>query len=300
MYTFAEKSIIMTEKVTPLTWQKDLKNRARGESIGNDFILLDNFSMLPLFNYPFKLDMRVVMICTNGTVRGTIDMQPYNLLAPFIIIVQPNQILSYEYVSEDFAGYCLIFSNNFSTEVQPHLDKRLSIAAAIRSKPYIQLDSQSMRFIRKFLFILKKFMAMTENPYRLEMIKHLTMISYYMARQSFENIIDPAKPSRQALLIEKFTTLVQENYRTQRKTAFYAGKLCLTPKYLSEVVKVATGKSVSDWIGDYVIFETKALLKSTNMTVQQISDELNFPSQSFFGKYFKRLEGVSPKEYRGK
>jgi AraC-like DNA-binding protein len=176
----------------------------------------------------------------------------------------------------------------------------LPVAAAIREKPYIRLDSQSMKFVRKFLFTLKKFMTMTENPYRLEMIKHLMIVSYYMVRPNFENVIAPAKPSRQALLIEKFTALVRENYRMQRKTAFYADKLCLTPKYLSEVVKAATGKSVSDWIDDYVILETKALLKSTNMTVQQIGDELNFPSQSFFGKYFKRNAGVSPREYRGK
>jgi AraC-like DNA-binding protein len=66
------------------------------------------------------------------------------------------------------------------------------------------------------------------------------------------------------------------------------------------MVKSATGKFAIEWIDDYVMLEAKALLKSTNMTIQQISDELNFPSQSFFGKYFKRREGVSPKEYRGK
>jgi AraC-like DNA-binding protein len=293
----------MERTVTPLTWQKDIKyvkEKAKGKSVGNDFILLDDFSMLPLFNYPFKLDMLVVMACTKGTVRGTIDMQPYNLFAPFVIIVQPKQILSYEYVSEDFAGSCLIFSNDFSIEVQPRLNERLPIAAAIREKPYIQLGSQDMQFIRKFLFTLKKVMALTENPYRLEMIKHLTMVAYYMARPRIENIIEPTKPSRQVLLIEKFTIFVRENYRTQRKTAFYADKLCLTPKYLSETVKSATGKSVSGWIDDYVILETKALLKSTNMTIQQISEELNFPSQSFFGKYFKRNVGMSPKEYREK
>ncbi|MDR1180556.1 MAG: helix-turn-helix domain-containing protein, partial [Bacteroidales bacterium] len=54
----------------------------------------------------------------------------------------------------------------------------------------------------------------------------------------------------------------------------------------------------SDWIDNFVILEAKALLKSTNMTIQQISDELNFPSQSFFGKSFKRIVGMSPKMYR--
>ncbi|MDR1381894.1 MAG: helix-turn-helix domain-containing protein, partial [Tannerella sp.] len=59
-------------------------------------------------------------------------------------------------------------------------------------------------------------------------------------------------------------------------------------------------KSAAEWVDDFVMIEAKALLKSTNMTVLQISDELNFNSQSFFGKYFKRLAGMSPKEYRGK
>jgi AraC-like DNA-binding protein len=290
----------MERIITPLMWQKDIKNRARSESIGNDFILVDDFSMLPLFNYPFKLDMLVVMVCTKGTVRGTIDMQPYHLVAPFMITVHPNQILYYEYVSEDFAGHCLIFSKDFSAEIHPHLNERLPIATAIRKKPYVQLDDRGIRFIRKFLFVLNRFMAMTDNPYRLEMIKHLTMISYYMTRPSFENIIEQAKPDRQALLAENFTTLVRENYRMQRETAFYADKLCLSPKYLSEAVKAATGKSVPKWIDDCVILEAKALLKSTNMTIQQISEEMNFPSQSFFGKYFKRNTGMSPKEYRGK
>jgi AraC-like DNA-binding protein len=80
---------------------------------------------------------------------------------------------------------------------------------------------------------------------------------------------------------------------------FYAKKLCMAPKYLSAVIKEKTGKSAFEWINDYVILEAKSLLKSTNMTIQQISDELNFANQSFFGKYFKRLAGMSPKSYRG-
>ena len=98
--------------------------------------------------------------------------------------------------------------------------------------------------------------------------------------------------------MEKFLSLVQINYKEQRGLEFYADKLCFTPKYLSKVIKENSGTSANDWIDNHVVLEAKALLKSTNMTIQQISDELNFPSQSFFGKYFKRHVGVSPKEYK--
>jgi AraC-like DNA-binding protein len=64
------------------------------------------------------------------------------------------------------------------------------------------------------------------------------------------------------------------------------------------VIKEASGTTANDWIDRYVVLEAKALLKSTGMTIQQISEELNFSSQSFFGKYFKRRTGMSPSEYK--
>lgn len=91
---------------------------------------------------------------------------------------------------------------------------------------------------------------------------------------------------------------IQKHYKTERSVNFYANKLFLTAKYLSKVVQENSGKTATNWIDDYVILEAKALLNSSKLTIQQISDELNFPSQSFFGKYFKRKVGMSPKEYR--
>jgi AraC-like DNA-binding protein len=81
---------------------------------------------------------------------------------------------------------------------------------------------------------------------------------------------------------------------------FYADKLHITPKHLSKVLKAVGSKPPNDLIDDHVALEAKALLKSTNKTIQQITDELNFPSQSFFGKYFKRITGMSPREYKSK
>lgn len=97
--------------------------------------------------------------------------------------------------------------------------------------------------------------------------------------------------SHYELIFETFIKLVQENYKRERLLGFYADKLCITPKHLSKVIKETSGKSANNWIDDYTMLEAKALLKSTNLTVQQICDELNFDCQSFFGKYFKRHTG---------
>ena len=92
--------------------------------------------------------------------------------------------------------------------------------------------------------------------------------------------------------------MLQANFKREREVHFYADKLCITAKHLSQVVKDVTGNTALNIIEEYVITESKALLLSTNMSIQQISDDLNFPSQSVFGKYFKRITGVSAREYR--
>jgi AraC-like DNA-binding protein len=99
-------------------------------------------------------------------------------------------------------------------------------------------------------------------------------------------------------LMQRFLAEVRTHYKQERRVIYYAERLHITTGYLSTLVHRVSGKSPSDWINDFVVMEAKVLLKSSTLTVQQIAHELNFPSQSFFGKYFKRLVGLSPKEYR--
>ncbi len=79
---------------------------------------------------------------------------------------------------------------------------------------------------------------------------------------------------------------------------FYAAQLNLTPKYLSTLIRQTSGRTASEWIDDYVILEAKNLLKYSTMSVQEIAYSLNFPNQSFFGKYFKNHTGQTPSGYR--
>lgn len=105
-------------------------------------------------------------------------------------------------------------------------------------------------------------------------------------------------PKGQNRIHERFINLVQQNFKKERFLDFYAEKLEVSTKHLSRTVKEATGFSAVDWIDRLVILEAKVLLKSTNLSIQQISDELNFTSQSFFGRYFKKHTGRSPKDFR--
>ena len=97
---------------------------------------------------------------------------------------------------------------------------------------------------------------------------------------------------------KQFTHLLGEHYRTERSVGFYARQLCITPKYLTTIIKRISGLSVSEWIDNYVIIEAKTLLKYSHMSIQEIAYYLNFPNQSFFGSYFKRNTGMSPSQYK--
>ncbi|MDR3217915.1 MAG: helix-turn-helix domain-containing protein, partial [Dysgonamonadaceae bacterium] len=151
-----------------------------------------------------------------------------------------------------------------------------------------------------YYHILKRVVRQIRNPHRLEMVRLLSQAFFYGINDVDQLRQGNAAPTnKKDELFNSFYRLVLQHYKDSREVGFYADKLCVAPKYLSAAIKETTGKSAFEWITDYVLLEAKSLLKSTNMTIQQISDELNFANQSFFGKYFKRLAGMSPKSYRG-
>ena len=116
----------------------------------------------------------------------------------------------------------------------------------------------------------------------------------YFDRQEIEG------GSRQDEIFKNFIALVHENCISQREVTFYASKLCISTKYLTGICKSVTGEAAKKIIDDFAILEIKVLLQSTGLTIQEIADRLGFPDQSYLGRYFKRHEGMSPKEYQSK
>ena len=100
--------------------------------------------------------------------------------------------------------------------------------------------------------------------------------------------------SRQDELFKQFMILLKENFKHEHTLSFYADRLCVSPKYLSTIVKTVSGQSVSKWIDVYLIDEIKSLLRNSNLSIKEIACLLNFPNISFFGKFVKRQTGKSP------
>ena len=104
--------------------------------------------------------------------------------------------------------------------------------------------------------------------------------------------------NRNQEIVKELVRVVIENYRSERNISFYAEKMHLSPQHLSTTIKKTTGKTLTDIISTFVIRDAQAKLRSTELTIQEIAYSLNFPDISFFGKYFKRYTGMSPKQYR--
>ncbi len=271
------------------------------ESIGDDFILMNDISAVPLFDYPTKVDYAVSSICLKGRVEGTINLKPISISENDISVVLPDQIVQYSYISDDFSGLVFVMSKRFNDNLELSIKDSIPVMFYLKENPVIHLVTDEIEHLLKYYDILLHTVRMTHNTNRLEIVRLLVQALFY-SLNNFQQIreISGVPKSKREGLFDTFYELVLAHYKESREVGFYAEKLCLTPKYLSTVIKEKTGKSAFDWINDYVMLEAKSLLKSTNMTIQQISGELNFANQSFFGKFFKQHTGVSPKEYRGR
>lgn len=243
---------------------------------------------------PKKIEKAVISVCTSGYCRVKVNLQEYELESPMLITLMPGQIIEPMETSANFQAYTIALSKRFldMINIPGWQQKYLSMY----NNPATPLNEEQLTATRFFFGILYRAAANSSNPFRLQVIENLIRVFYYGGISSNET---PATHTAyKNSLVERFLELVHEHYRTERMIGFYADRICVTPKYLSKVVKEHTGRSAGEWIESHVILDARAMLQSSDMTIQQIAASLNFPNQSFFGKYFKRATGLSPKEYR--
>lgn len=269
-------------------------------SLSDSFFFKDDFSIFtvkcrPIIKHPFKVETYGFILCKEGTSRGTIDLSPFELKKGMMIMIAPGQLLTTVSISEDFEGMNVLMSPRFIDSLGLPYDFELS--DMVKKNSIVELSESLYESLytccQMFIRLLSE-----ERPYQMETLKHLTCAYFYGLNSYLLQLQERAPLASNELLVKNFMEKVRKHYHEERKVTFYAQELCITPGYLSTIVSEVTGKTASGWIEDFVSMEAKALLKSTNMTIQQISDSLNFPSQSFFGKFFKRVVGVSPREYR--
>jgi len=274
-------------------FKEDIYNHGR---IGNDLLLLNTGDYWSGGDDPHFAEATNVIFFIEGSADISINMEDYHVEAPCMVILMEGMLVSQKSLSENAAFDVIILSKHLTDTVLSESNVSSPLRNAVFQDPVFPLKGHK-HIVTSFRYLLENLVNETENTYRLEAVKHMALTLFYGFALS-RNHATPKTLSRKDSISEQFTSLVREKYKTNRSVAEYADMMCLTPKYLSQVVKDTTGKSALDWIDDFNIIECKALLKSTDLTIDQISSRMNFISPSLFGKYFKRITGVSPRAYR--
>ena len=265
--------------------------------IGDDLALINFNNNKPTYatHEPYKLKHAVICICTAGHCSIKVNLQQYEIESPMLVTLMPGQIVEGMNYSPNFDGINIVLSKRFIDIL--NLPGWQQQYMKLYNNPLNEISTEALRHLQIFYTILHKAASDEENPFRLQVIENLIRVFYYGGISKFRKFEDSSTTPKNSI-VERFMELVQEHYREERLIGFYADKLCITPKYLSKLVKENTGRSAGEWIDNHVILEARAMLQSSDMTIQQIAASLNFPNQSFFGKYFKRATGLSPKQYR--
>ncbi len=291
-----------TDRVVALETISDTADRV---SLDSDIVLWSQQMPLrlpsgDLLEFPVRVDATLIAVCTRGRGHVTIDMSEYEVKENTLLVLHPQHFLDADTFEEGTELSIMACSRKVVEEILPKLTDLLPLLLHYHSQPVIQLSEEEAEGIKAFYRFIGSRLEKTPSPYRRQKMLCLLQATLYemMDLNSMPDRKKPEARTRRDELMARFLLAVGEHYRTHREVRFYSDALCITPKHLSTVVKSVSGRTPGDWIESYVIMEAKMLLSTTDLSIQEIASQLNFPNQSFFGKYFRHQTGLSPSAFR--
>ena len=260
-------------------------------------MVIEECNTFPSMTYPYVSPQFVICIGHEGRVDLEYDSMPMYFERRNISIVYPNHAIMAHSVSPDYRCTLLVISSDF-------FDK-LRMRSAYRGyyqyleAPHFQLTDEQYTTICNMVNVIKA-IASLSSAMREEMLIHALDVMVSLITQ-FRNINLPAQqqPSDEKRLFLRFYDSIVLNFRKSREVQFYANLFCLTPKYFGTLIRNETGIGAGDWIARYVVMQAKMMLRSyPDRDIQRIASDLGFDDQASFSRYFKRVEGTTPSDFR--
>ncbi len=264
---------------------------------------VENFDIHRNFKvtYPHRHDdFYEILYLTNGTGSYTIDSIKYEIKPNSIFFVSPGQIHELD-LSADIKGYIFLFTSYFYhfNKSNPYKLFELPFFYNLNSETlplFLEIAEKQDNFFNLFqkaIFENQENLADSEEVIRA--ILDLILIDCKRLYPA-ENVLD--KTQKGKILVKRFKKLIEEKCTENLSIKQYANLLQISPNYLSETVKATTGRTSTDLINDRMLLEIKQMLRHSDKTISEIAYQLNFADQSYFSKYFKKLAGLSPGEFR--
>ena len=286
----------------------ELITMAGGEKrpgIMGECIAANSASEMEIFRFPSRLNALIIGVGTEGETSLTSNLQEFRLKKDSLFIFSPKHILQVQ-SNNRFKAHLIVIAPDFLKRINIDTKRMMPFFLQFGSLPCMELTQAESQSLRSFISMVEQELKGSETDFSSEIIGGLIAATIYKVGDILTHYltehpeVDSPIHNRAEEYFRQFTELLGEHYKHERSVGFYARQLCITPKYLTTLIKRISGKSVSEWIDNYVILEAKTLLKYSNMSVQEIAYYLNFPNQSFFGSYFKRNAGMSPSQYKAK
>lgn len=248
-----------------------------------------------------------IFYCQRGSVEVSLEGCHYHIKPGDVYIYMASTLVHLLHKSEDAEGIMVEVDFYY---ILPIVNKVINVESQLfmRKNPCVSLSGEQCAHFEYLLNNLWDRInaedCQKENVQyqhlKLELIKSMGQtICYEILNMYFTNQpLQPLQQGKKDVVFQNFMLSLFRFYRKKRDVSFYARMQHITPRYFSAIIKEKTGDSALQWIVRMVITEAKQLLEESDLSIKEIADQLNFPTQSFFGKYFKQYVGVSPKEYR--
>lgn len=262
-----------------------------------DIVLFEGTNDLPLFDFPYMVDHVVISFCMAGYIKGYYNMQEVTVSKGDFTVLLPGQLVSCCEVSPDYRSMMVLMTVDYAMKLRRQGSLKVQLASINRF--VIPLSDDEVQVMHHCYDVMRYLISNNVK----EKNEALNTIFYLMSQllNNFENFKNYTveKVSHQEHVFERFYNLLVKHYRESRKAIWYADKLCITPKYLSTIIKKTTSRSAVDWINDFVALKAKSLLiVRKQMTIAEIADYLGFEDQAIFSKFFKKQTGKTPTAYR--
>ncbi|MBR6280268.1 MAG: AraC family transcriptional regulator [Bacteroidales bacterium] len=282
-------------------------------NLGKDFFIAnikygqELADAISILKHPCRYNGYFVVFCAKGRMCLDVNLKTFEIGKNSVVINIPGNIFRVSDIQPDEheeAQLVLIaLSADFVSNIHFNFTALYNESMTAMNNPCFYLTDEEFEACSLY-YELTVNLIRTNSPQLKDAIcALLSSVFYYLGYSWSEKLLEAKRstwrPSlRSKVIFDTFIRLVTEFHNTERGMVFYADKLCLTPKYLSKLVKNISGRSAPEWIDAYVILEAKNLLKYSDLSIKEIVFQLNFRNQSVFYKFFKSHTGMTPTEYR--
>ena len=241
-----------------------------------------------------------LIVCEKGYFCFDVDKKKFTARAGETVFLSVGNNFSIGELSDDLRVSILFYHIDPIREILGSSIVAMYLYTTLTPEPCYVWTSGEESDLARYIALLGRHRKSAQNPFDNHECKLLLLaLTYRLCSIYSRRIIEEKNVAGHKIdTFIKLIRLIEKYYMQERGVAFYADKLCLSPKYLSALSKSVCGYTVQELVFRAIIRKSIFWLKNTNKSVQEISDDLNFPNASFFGTFFKKQTGLAPSYYR--